>query len=250
VALEGDSLLVEGRPLRTGVFPVGVNTDEVRAAAGGPLPEAARVARESGLPLVVGLERADFTKGVPERLRAMAAAWRSGARFAYYGSSSPTRQGVALYDGFADVLKRETADAAQAAARAGCPFVHEDASLSWQEVVAVLGAADIVFTSSLADGMNLVPLQAAIAQEGRSPRGVVFAGAEAGVSHAYAAFAGQGLAVVDPLDIEATALALQRAVAGECAGISDAFVEAVRSRDAGHWAAAFMAALEESDAEH
>jgi hypothetical protein len=96
--------------------------------------------------------------------------------------------------------------------------------------------------------MNLVPLQAAIAQEGRRPRGVAISGANAGVALTYERFAGDGLAVVDPLDIDGTADTLVAAVQGRLPGMSDAFVKTVAAWDSSHWAAGFMAALEEADA--
>jgi trehalose 6-phosphate synthase len=241
-AAEG-GVSVDGRGVALRVMPVGVNTEDVEGARPAIPPDAAG-AIEGGLPLVVGLERADFTKGVPERLAAVAQAYDSGAWFAYYAAASPTRQGIALYEGFADVLEASRSEAARAAARAGCPFVHRMASLSWDEVVGLLARAQVVFTSSLADGLNLVPLQAAIAQSRRAQRGVAIAGRDAGIAWAYRGFEGQGLVIVDPLDTAATAAALVEALEPGAAGMSDAFVAAVRARDAGHWAASFLDALE------
>ena len=221
-----------------------------RGAGPVALPPIAREARDQGLKLVVALERADFTKGIPARLLAVAAAYGTGARFAYFGSASPTREGIALYEGFESVVRDAAERAADAASKADCPFGQQAAALSWGEVVALLGAADVVFTSSLSDGMNLVPLQAAIAQESRSPRGVVIAGQDAGVAQAYAKFAGEGLLVVDPLDAESMTAALLRAISGDERGMSDRFVAAVRDHDAAHWADEFMTVLEGVHAEH
>jgi trehalose 6-phosphate synthase len=234
---------IGGRTLHAGVFPVGVNAEDVREALGAPLPAKAAELAASGLPLVVGLERADFTKGVPERLMAMERAYRDGSRFAYFGSSSPTRQGVALYDGFDHVIGEAASRAAAAAEAAGCPFVQQQSALSWGQVVALLAAADVVFTSSLADGMNLVPLQAAVAQESRTRRGAAMVGRDAGAAHAYRAFGGRGLVVIDPLDVAATAEALAAAVRGETP-MTDEFVEAVRRDSSEAWASRFIAALE------
>lgn len=248
--VEGPAITCDGHTTMTGVFPVGVNAGEVSGAAGGALPPAAATLTEAKLPLVAGLERADFTKGIPERLEAVARAYERGARFAYFGASSPTRQGVAIYEGFAEVIAEAAERAASAASRAGCPFVQQSSSLTWPEVVAVLAAADVVFTPSLADGMNLVPLQAAIAQAPRLQRGVILAGRDAGVCHAFGRYLGDGLEAVDPLDGEAMTAALIRAVAGELPPMSDQFVAAVADADAARWAEQFTAALGGDDAGH
>ena len=246
----GPRLEFEGRPVHVLALPVGVNADDVRDASPAPLPEGMREAQREGLKVVAALERADFTKGIPARLAAIERAYDQGARFAYFGSASPTREGIALYEGLDAVIDEAAARAEAAARRAGCPFVQNSGALSWDEVVAVLGAADVVFTSSLADGMNLVPLQAAIAQQSRRQRGIAIAGKDAGVSIAYQDFAGEGLVVVDPLDIEEMARQLADATGGRTAPMSDRFVQNVNERDARHWASAFMQALEEAHADH
>ncbi|MCA9829058.1 MAG: trehalose-6-phosphate synthase [Dehalococcoidia bacterium] len=233
---------LEGRTTRTGSFPVGVNAEDVTNALGADLPAAAGNTR--GLPLVVALERADFTKGIPERMEAVARAYADGARFAYFGAASPTREGVALYEGFAEVITAATARAAAAAREAGCPFQQVTSSLSWGEVVALLARADVVFTSSLADGMNLVPLQAVVAQAGRVRRGVAIAGRDAGVSIAYPSDGSEGLIAVDPLETWATADVLRLATGGRLPGMSDRLVVDVRTHDSARWAESFMSELE------
>ena len=232
-----------GHRTRTGSYPVGVNSEDVTNALGADLPAEAMVTM--GLPLVVALERADFTKGIPERMDALARAWADGARFAYFGAASPTRTGVALYEGFAEVVETSTARAAAAAKEAGCPFHQITSSLSWGAVVALLARADVVFTSSLADGMNLVPLQAAVAQASRNRRGVAIAGRDAGVSLAYPSDGSEGLIAVDPFEAWATADTLRLAVGGRIPGMSDQLVNDVRTHDSAKWAESFMSDLED-----
>lgn len=240
----GPAVRCEGHVTRTGVFPVGVNADDVTNALGAELP--AEAAAVSGLPLVVALERADFTKGIPERMEAVARAYADGARFAYYGAASPTRTGVALYKGFEEVLATATTRAAAAAREAGCPFQQVTSSLAWEEVVALLARADVLFTSSLADGMNLVPMQAAVAQAGRHRRGVAIAGQDAGVSLTYRSDGTEGLIAVDPLEAWATADTLRLATDGRLPGMSDRLVTEMGNHDSARWAESFMSELEDS----
>jgi len=113
-------------------------------------------------------------------------------------------------------------------------------------VVALQRAADVVYTSSIADGMNLVPLQAAIAQSQlpEHERAVIITGRDAGVASVFAGFEKDGLVPVDPLDIGAMSDALKEAISGRPGRISDRLVSAVMANDARNWAARFLGALD------
>lgn len=246
--VEGDNVRVGSRRVCVGEYPVGIDTDDVLGAAEEDAQSGlTRDARERGLPLVLGLERADFTKGIPERLAAVEAVFREGVPFAYLGVASPTREGVPGYETLGPYIQRAAERCAAAAADAGGAFLYVEESIAWNEVVALQRDADVVFTSSLADGLNLVPLQAAMAQSGRPPgeRAVIISGRDAGVSHAFAGYERDGLVPVNPLDIGAMTAALAAALLGEPGRVSDRLVVAVRANDARHWAASFLRDLED-----
>ncbi len=234
---------LEGRRTCTGAYAVGIDADELLAVA----QDAVRPPQISGLgserPLVVGLERADYTKGIPERLRAIARAYHLGARFDYAGFAAPTREGVRGYAEVLQAIDHEAAAAETAAYAAGCRFLQSSDDIPWEQAVALQAAADVVFTSSLSDGMNLVPLQAAVLQSLRPPaeRAVILAGRGAGVAEVYR---GQpGLVAVDPFDIEGMARALVAALEGRPARVGDAFIAAVRQNDARRWATRYLSDL-------
>lgn len=241
-------LEVDGRFLKCGAYPVGIDPQEVLGVArSAASPLRVRQAREANLPIVVGLERGDFTKGIPERLRAVAAAYRAGHRFAYIGIAAPTREGVAAYEDLEATIEREAARAREAAFWAGCPFTQVRANVGWNDVVALQRDASVVFTSSLADGQNLVPFQAAIAQSLRpaEERGVIVAGQDAGVCHTFAGYENDGLIPVDPLDETDMIDALVAALDGRPGRIGDRLIEGVRRHDALAWATGFLSELEE-----
>ncbi|MGI8925388.1 MAG: trehalose-6-phosphate synthase [Tepidiformaceae bacterium] len=235
-----------GSETRLVALPVGIDADELIAVAKEAAPTPAAVAIGNGLPLVAGLERADFTKGIPERLDAVARALDAGSRFNYVGIASPTRVGVRSYEPLSEALDSAAGRAAAAGERAGVSVVQLRESLPWPEVVALQRDANVVFTSSLADGMNLVPLQAAAAQSLRPPdeRAVIIAGRDAGVARAFAGFEREGLVAVDPLDAEAMERVLIEAVGGRPGRVSDRFIAEVRRRDAQSWATDFLTELE------
>jgi trehalose-6-phosphate synthase len=236
-----------GRLVRLGAYPVGIDPQEVLDAAARGQPVArVRIARELDLPVVVGLERGDFTKGIPERLRAIAEAYRQGLRFAYIGIASPTREGLDVYEALDAAIEREAARAREAAYWVGCPFTQVRANVGWDDVVTLQRDADVVFTSSLADGMNLVPLQAAIAQSLRpaAERAVVLAGVDAGVSRVYGGDGREGLRAVDPLVQSSLVEGLVEGLAGQPARLSDRFIARVREHDARSWGERFLTDLE------
>jgi trehalose 6-phosphate synthase len=238
------ALQVDQRTVRVGAYPVGIDAEDIAGVEPVPFPPEAVARVDNHRPLVAGLERSDFTKGIPERLRAVAGAYSAGLHFAYAGVAAPTRGGVALYEELETVIARE-ADVARHAASAS-PFVHARASIAWPDVVAVQRAADVVFTSSIADGMNLVPLQAAIAQRSRPPaeRGIIIAGRDAGVARVYAGYHDDGLIAVDPLDHRQMVEVLGQAVRGTLPRISDRLIATVERNDARAWATRFLGDLE------
>jgi trehalose 6-phosphate synthase len=155
---------------------------------------------------------------------------------------------VGSYEALPGAIEAAAGDARAAARAAGLPFSQVREIAPWEEVVALQRDADVVFTSSLADGMNLVPLQVAAIQAGRPPggRGVILSGRDAGVSVAYHGFEAEGLVPVNPFDVGGMAAALAEALAGRPGRISDRLVAAVRERDAKSWATRFLADLEDA----
>lgn len=247
-AADGGVRLAEGRFVRIAAFPVGIDTEALAAAARlAQLPADLR-GRDTTLPLVVGLERADYTKGIPERLAAVTRALSRGARLEYAGFSSHTREGVAAYERLHAECERLTDEGSRVATERGLPFLQRNSALAWSEVLALMREADVLFTASLADGMNLVALQTAIAQASRpeSERGVILVGRDAGVASTYHDFAEDGLVPFDPLDDEGAERALVEALEGRPGRISDRLIATVRERDAHAWGLSFLATLTEA----
>jgi len=233
------------RVVKTGVFPVGIDPEEIDSVRDVDLPAHYLLAVESGLPLVVGLERCDYTKGIPERLKAIETAYQRGARFAYLGVAAPTREAVPAYRALDSAVQSAIDDTSRAAEAAGVPFLQLRERAGWENVVSLLRCADVVLTSSLADGMNLVPIQGIIAQASRprQERAVVFTGERAGVARVAAPR--DGLIAVDPFEQDAFASCLAGAVQGRHPRISDSLVERIRKRDAHAWASGFLESLAE-----
>ncbi|MDZ7728636.1 MAG: trehalose-phosphatase [Dehalococcoidia bacterium] len=165
---EGEALRVDGRLVRVGAFPVGIDFEDTMAiAAPGQLPALLEAQDGFARPLVIGLERADYTKGVPERLRTIAELYRQGHVFSYVGLASADARGRTGVRSppRRDGRGRPGVPGSSAGSRA--LFGSTTQAVPFDEVMGLMGAADVVCTSSLSDGMNLVPLQAVAAHAGR-----------------------------------------------------------------------------------
>ncbi len=239
------------REVRVGAYPVGIDVEDLtQLARNAPLPGRIAALLRPGEPLVIGLERSDYTKGIPERLNVIADGYEAGLRFTFVGVAAPTREGVSGYSALMTAIEAATARAASAARRAGCNFLQLHQSIPWEGVVALQRDANVVFTSSLADGMNLIPLQAAAAQSLRpeSRRAVIIVGRDAGFAQVFGSGDGkdEGFVRVDALDADSMRATFAAALKGLPERVTDGLIGKVRTGDARAWATHFLSDLEES----
>jgi len=147
-------------------FPIGVNTDEIAPMAES---EEARVAERAirshlgleGCRVGLGVDRLDYTKGIPERLEALERFFEKYpewiGRFCFIQIGVPSRIELKEYR---CVLLRTRALAQrinQRFPRPGGPTVHLlETNLDFRDLVAYYRMADLCAVTSLHDGMNLV----------------------------------------------------------------------------------------------
>jgi trehalose 6-phosphate synthase len=147
-------------------YPISLDFAAVSKASGDPqvLARAAELRTEWGNPRTVflGVDRIDYTKGIPERLEAFEALLRSGQLnvedTVMVQAGSPSREKVPSYQAL-----RARIDAIVARinhefqSSDGRPAVIYSAqNLERAEMLAIFVAADVLVVSSLRDGMNLV----------------------------------------------------------------------------------------------
>jgi alpha,alpha-trehalose-phosphate synthase [UDP-forming] len=155
-----------GRTVHAGSFPISIDVERFEAMAGSAETEARvatlrrRYARD-GRQLGVAVDRIDYTKGIPERLRAIDHLWATypalRQRVTFLCVCTPSRSTVPAY---AALEQEVTSMVLDINARYGTPdwtpivLIHNnvDADL----LAAVYRAADLCLVSSLQDGMNLV----------------------------------------------------------------------------------------------
>jgi trehalose 6-phosphate synthase len=166
--VDAERLAVERGGRRTWVrhFPIGVNAEEIGVMAGSPeCRDAERAIRErlslDGCRVGLGVDRLDYTKGIPERLEGLERMLEKYpewvGRLAFIQIGVPSRIELKEYR---DVLTRTRAVADRINRRfprATGSTVHlVEASLDFRELVPYYHMADLCAVTSLHDGMNLV----------------------------------------------------------------------------------------------
>jgi trehalose-6-phosphate synthase len=110
----------------------------------------------------LGVDRIDYTKGIPERLEAFESLLRSEEisveECVMVQAGSPSREGVVAYRELAvrieNIVERINADFRTTSGRPAVVYGAEN--LERAEMLALFVAADVMVVSSLRDGMNLV----------------------------------------------------------------------------------------------
>jgi trehalose-6-phosphate synthase len=217
---------------------------------GRPLREVMEEYRQQGIRVLVGLDRTDYTKGIPERIQIVGHLLEMGERVVYLGFGAPTRPGVPAFDALVDLVRTEAERVNQrfAGTLSWEPVQFHYAFLPLSDIFRIMRDADVVLTTSLSDGLNIVPLQTIAAQSllPAERRHLAVAGKNTGIGRALERFAegGHGFATVDPLDPPGAARRLAQSLRAD-ERISDALVDYVREHDVHHWSASFLAALNE-----
>ncbi len=249
VASDVDRVLWRGREVRIGVFPMGVDAAGfARAAARPEVEELARTWRSGeGAQILLGVDRLDYTKGIPRRLlafeRLLTRHPELRERIRLIQVAVPSREDVQAYQSF-----REQADAligrihGAFATPSWVPVHWMYRGVTQDELLALYRGADVMLVTPLRDGMNLVAKEYCAARI--DDDGVLvlseFAGAASELAEAI---------TVNPFDIDATADACYRALtmpAWERRSRMQALRRRVLAYDAGRWARSFLGALQAS----
>lgn len=164
----------DGRLVAAAAFPISIDVEEIERLARSPENEArARELRHrfvsGGRILGLSVDRLDYTKGIPERLRALRHLWTESDalrnRLTMIVIATPSRSELSAYrDVAAEVesLVREINDTFGTAEWTPIHLVREN--LSADTLAGFYRAADLCLVSSLQDGMNLVAKEFVAAQ--------------------------------------------------------------------------------------
>jgi trehalose 6-phosphate synthase len=211
---ESQSIVVlEGRKTTVGSFPISIAFEEFASHAASREVEAGSAQLRQELSnnfLVLGVDRMDYTKGIPERLKAFRILLRRYPelrhRITLLQVVVPSREEIPLYKELRREVELLVSQINGEFTEAGwVPIHYMHRNLTRRQLLTYYRAADIALVTSLKDGMNLVAKEFCAAQV--DERGVViiseFAGAAAELQH--------GALVINPNDLAGIADAIHRA---------------------------------------
>ncbi|HEX8360176.1 MAG TPA: trehalose-6-phosphate synthase [Longimicrobium sp.] len=212
---EARTATLDGHVCHAGAFPISIDVEHFRAAASAPDVEAqmerlrARYAPCGGM-IGVGVDRMDYSKGLPEKLKALEFLWERypefRERFTFVQVAVPSRSDIEAYDELSQKVDRQVWEINERFGTAEWRPVHLlKQSLPAERLAVLYRMADVCIVSSLQDGMNLVAKEFVASQTDR--RGVLVLSEFAGAAEEM-----EGAVMVNPYDPEGCSLRLRHAL--------------------------------------
>jgi trehalose 6-phosphate synthase len=209
-------LALEGHRTTVVSVPIGVDYDRIQEIGGnGDLAdERARLVREFGLtaPIIgVGVDRLDYTKGIPERLaaldRLLTRRPELRGRLTFVQVGVPSRSELESYSAIESEIDEAVAQVNRRhSVPGGAPPVHyHKAALRIDSLVVLYRMAHFCVVSSLHDGMNLVAKEFVAARDDH--RGVLVLSELAGAAQEL-----RDALIINPYDVDGFAAAMAAAV--------------------------------------
>jgi len=244
---------LEGRRTTVGTFPISIAFDEFAGHAASRDVEAGATQLRRELTnnfIVLGVDRMDYTKGIPERLKAFRILLRRYPdlrhRVTLLQVVVPSREDIPNYKELRREVELLVSQINGEFTEAGwVPIHYMHRNLTRKQLLSYYRAADIALVTSLKDGMNLVAKEFCAAQV--DERGVVviseFTGATAELQH--------GAVVVNPNDLAGVAEAIHRACVmpvEEKRARMKLLRDIIRTYNVLHWAESFLSATLTADA--
>ena len=230
---------------RMGALPIGIEPDEIAAVAASRACEAELEelrASYRGRKVVLGVDRLDYTKGLPQKLIAFEEMLEKNPDLresvVFIQVAAPSRTGVAEYRR----LRREIDElvgrvSGRFSSPSGSPLVYIHQNLPRERLIPLYRLADVALVTPLRDGMNLVCLEY-IAARGGNPGSLIlseFTGAAQCLS---------GAVLVNPYNTSEVATALAAALRGPQNGGFAHMRDFVDSNTSIAWAERFLERLE------
>ncbi|MEJ1993744.1 MAG: alpha,alpha-trehalose-phosphate synthase (UDP-forming) [Limibacillus sp.] len=248
---EGGRLKAFGRTVIAKAYPIGIDVEDFAAMAHAKQAEELieRMHRRSfERSLIIGVDRLDYTKGLPERLKAfrrLLELYPENRRQAtLLQIAPPTREEVEAYTEIREELEGLTGAINGAFGNFDwTPVRYIHRAVPRDTLAALFRGSQVGLVTPLRDGMNLVAKEYVAAQDSEDPGVLVlseFAGAAEDLIEAL---------IVNPYDVDDMAAALQRAVTmplEERRERHAKLMERVRTNDVIHWRERFLGDLYES----
>jgi len=239
------------RVMRIGTFPVGIAAETFQRCArrAGRSTFVKRVVQSVPGAIIIGVDRLDYSKGLPLRLEAFERfltanpQWRG--QVTYMQITPKSRSDVPEY---AEVERAMDAAAGRINSTYGdvswTPVRYTNRPYSRTALAGLYRSARVALVTPLRDGMNLVAKEYVAAQDPADP-GVLILSRFAGAAAEF----GASTLLVNPYDPEAVGAAIARAIAmprEERAVRHVKLFEALKRHDVAAWGDRFLATLAES----
>ena len=214
---EGQRVWFDGRVCTVTTVPIGVDYDRIQRVSADPAlaVEQQRIRAAFGLEaeiLGLGVDRLDYTKGIPERLAALDRVFtlrpELRGRLTFVQIGVPSRSSLESYSAIETEIDQrvEALNARHGVPGMPPPIYYHKGSLPLSSLVALYRLANFCVVSSLHDGMNLVAKEFVAARDDED--GVLVLSALAGAAQEL----GDAI-IINPYDIDDFANALIRALA-------------------------------------
>jgi len=249
--VEGDGRVVRvrlpGRVVRVGVFPVSIDFEEFA----GPAASDAVSMRVAGLrsefpgqTIVLGVDRLDYSKGIPHKLQGYRLALQRypelRERIVLVQLVVPSREDIPEYHQMRGEIERRVGQIQGEFTRSGwVPIHYQFGRWNRVELIAHYRAAGIALVTPLKDGMNLVAKEFCAAS--LQGKGVLILSEYAGAT----AQLQRDALLVNPYDVEGVAEAIYRAFTMQMDEVSRrmrSMRETIRATDVSWWVDIFLRA--------
>ena len=209
------TIRVQDRVVQVAAFPISIDFEKYEAMALAPaaMRQVATLRERyahGSRQLGVCVDRVDYTKGIPERLRALDLLWTEHPelreRFTFIFVCTPSRTNLPAYT----QLEREVGETVLSINRRfgtseWTPIVLINENVDADLLAAVYRAADLCMVSSLQDGMNLVAKEFVAAQT--DERGVLLLSRFTGAAEEI-----EGAVLINPFNIDGFVSAIRTAL--------------------------------------
>ena len=157
---------IDAREVHVGAYPISIDVEEFeRLATSEASAERAMTLRHrfapGGRALGISVDRIDYTKGIPARLRALDRLWQESPelreRFTVLFVATPSRSEHPIYRSLEEEVITSIADInTRHGTDEWTPIVLVNENVNAELLASIYRAADLCLVSSLQDGMNLV----------------------------------------------------------------------------------------------
>jgi trehalose 6-phosphate synthase len=187
---EKGTVTLEGRTTLAKAYPIGIDYEHFTghaSTAEARETEQRVLTSTRGRTAMIGVDRLDYSKGLPERLEGIARFFERDPKrvsdLIFIQIAPPSRENIASYQRIRETLEQKTGQLNGAYSRIDIvPIRYVNQGHSARELYGIYRACKIALITPLRDGMNLVAKEYVAAQDPEDP-GVLILSRFAGAAH-------------------------------------------------------------------